>query len=278
MDFDFGKVIRYNQKRGLGFASHEFRSSSEEVFFHIKILRQSYPALAESLEGASKLPDAFAWYEYRICPRGHEVTSFLTPKKVLLMYPDKVERVIDLARREWLCITRPISKSILAAAEGLLSPEEIGRLSEIRRTEKEKQRALDEKLKKLNAEKAKEAAEKRAAQRKAELEKRQAICNQRLAEEREKEDEFQRLVAEMKPHGFSRSSQVSAHIMRHRLGLKYQHISGVLEMELDGEKWNFNGGFPPDIYARLCDELGLSSKGSLAHPKNFTPFKDILGN
>ncbi|MFN9866241.1 MAG: hypothetical protein ACK568_03935 [Pseudanabaena sp.] len=69
---------------------------------------------------------------------------------------------------------------------------------------------------------------------------------------------------------------MSAYIVRNRLGHKYKHISGILQMELGGEVWNFNGGFPPNIYARLCDALGLGNQGSRAVPLAFTPYKDII--
>ena len=49
-------------------------------------------------------------------------------------------------------------------------------------------------------------------------------------------------------------------------------------MEQNGVVWNFEGGFPPDVYALLCAELGLVDKGSRAMPGNFTPYVEILGN
>lgn len=90
-----------------------------------------------------------------------------------------------------------------------------------------------------------------------------------------REREFQALVAEMKPLGFTKSAEVSRYIIQHRLGNKYQHISGVLTMEQDGDQWDFQGGFPPKVYARLCDELGLGNQGSAARPVDFVPFSDL---
>ncbi len=91
-----------------------------------------------------------------------------------------------------------------------------------------------------------------------------------------KEKEFDNLVDEMSKHGFTHSSQVSAYIVRNQLGHKYRHISGILEMELDGDVWDFDGGFPTDIYAQLCYKLGLQNQGSRATPGRFTPYDDIL--
>ena len=59
--------------------------------------------------------------------------------------------------------------------------------------------------------------------------------------------EFSQLVEEMSAMGFTHSKQVSAYIVRNKLGHKYKYICGVLEMELDGDVWNFDGGFPPEV-------------------------------
>ena len=50
---------------------------------------------------------------------------------------------------------------------------------------------------------------------------------------------------------------------------------GILQMELDGTTWNFKGGFPPNIYARVCDELGLSNNGTRARAVAFESFGNI---
>lgn len=106
----------------------------------------------------------------------------------------------------------------------------------------------------------------------AEAARRRALSEDRAAEE----EEFRQLVVEMPAHKFNRSSQVSAYIVSNRLGNKYKHISGILKMEMDGNFWDFKGGFPPKIYARLCKELGLGNQGSHAVPQEFTPYKDII--
>lgn len=88
-------------------------------------------------------------------------------------------------------------------------------------------------------------------------------------------EEFELLVAEIESKGFTMSAQVSNHIIRNRLGDKYKHISGVLEMENNDSSWKFNGGFPPTIYAMLCDRLKLGNKGTYSRVVGFTPFKDL---
>lgn len=87
--------------------------------------------------------------------------------------------------------------------------------------------------------------------------------------------QFEALVAEIRPLGFTKSSEVSKHIVKSKLARKYSHISGVLTMERGGEQWAFVGGFPPRIYARLCRELGLGNEGSDASPTDFIPFSDM---
>lgn len=94
-------------------------------------------------------------------------------------------------------------------------------------------------------------------------------------QEQVEEDEFNQLVAETRSRNFSRSKQLSYYIVNNKLGYKYQNISGILEMENDERTWNFDGGFPPRIYARLCEELGLGNEGTRAKPKKYTPYKDL---
>lgn len=89
------------------------------------------------------------------------------------------------------------------------------------------------------------------------------------------EQEFNELVIELSELGFTHSSEVSEYIVRNNLGTKYKHISGILQMKKRGDEWSFDGGFPPDIYARLCQKLKLKNKGSQARPGEFTPYKNV---
>jgi hypothetical protein len=87
--------------------------------------------------------------------------------------------------------------------------------------------------------------------------------------------EFELLVDEIKSKGFIRSAEVSKYIIRKNLANKYQNISGVLVMSNSKATWKFIGGFPPDIYAKLCARLNLSNNGSDSKVVDFTPFKDL---
>lgn len=88
--------------------------------------------------------------------------------------------------------------------------------------------------------------------------------------------EFDTLVDELKQYNFTTSGQVSRYILDNNLGRKYPNISGIVRMEKGVEAWDFNGGFPPDIYAKLCKELGLRNKRSGAKPVGFKAYKNIM--
>ena len=125
----------------------------------------------------------------------------------------------------------------------------------------------------------KEADEKKCkeleALQKIENAKRQKLIEEQRLQQEVEDKEFKQLVAEMSRLGVTNSTQVSSYIRNNRLGNKYKNISGVVKMEQDGDTWNFNGGFPPHIYAKLCSELGLSNQGTSARAVGFKPFKDL---
>ncbi|HII1980841.1 TPA: hypothetical protein ACYZXV_000404 [Escherichia coli] len=89
------------------------------------------------------------------------------------------------------------------------------------------------------------------------------------------DQEFNKLAIELSEQGFTHSSEVSEYIVKNNLGTKYKNISGILQMTRRGNEWSFDGGFPPDIYARLCQRLKLKNKGSHARPGKFTPYKNV---
>ena len=112
--------------------------------------------------------------------------------------------------------------------------------------------------------------ERQALARRQEQERADAIKRAQLEEE-----EFNQLVEEVMAKGFTESRQVSQYIMANKLGRKYRHISGVLDMERGEDAWQFHGGFPPHIYARLCEALGLGQKISDARVAGFRSFSDL---
>ena len=87
--------------------------------------------------------------------------------------------------------------------------------------------------------------------------------------------ELQQLLIDMKRLNFSKSAQLSKYIVRNKLGYKYPTISGIARMS-DGEhQWDFDGGFPTNIYRIICTELCLSNQGSRATVVGFTSYSSI---
>ena len=87
--------------------------------------------------------------------------------------------------------------------------------------------------------------------------------------------EFNQLMEELKPLKFRSSGEVSKYIMRNQLGYKYPNISGIVRMERDGEQWDFKGGFPKHVYAKICKALELDCARSRAKAVGFTSFSEL---
>ncbi|MFN9884267.1 MAG: cold shock domain-containing protein [Pseudanabaena sp.] len=277
MTIDFGKVERYIEDRGFGFVSHTFaKIPHKEVFFHIKVVKRTHPELAQALDRTAIIEKVYFWYEYRTSPKGQEVLAILELKQIRHKYADHVAGFIETIKTSWMNVGKPLPESLIKATSDFLMPDEVNHLATNREMLEVEKRIHQEELQKAEAARLQAIAEQRAAQERAEAARLQAIAEQKAAQEGVEEEEFRQLVEEISALRFTQSKQVSAYIVRNRLGHKYKHISGILQMELGGEVWNFNGGFPPNIYARLCDALGLGNQGSRAVPLAFTPYKDII--
>ena len=104
-------------------------------------------------------------------------------------------------------------------------------------------------------------------------------CKSELAEEHNltttEADELYNLLEKVRPLKFARSKQLSDYIVRNSLGYKYPNIAGIVRMEDGGTEWNFNGGFPPKIYAIICDELALGNQGTRARVVGFESYKQM---
>lgn len=258
MKIDFGKVERYIEDRGFGFVSHTFAGSpSKEVFFHIKSIKRTHPELALALSGHDFHTSLCFWYEFEILEKGAQVIAILDPRKIWENYPDNKSKLVEVIEKSWLSPKILLSETIKKATFELLPPDEVYQLEVRRDILEEERKQKSEEL------------------RRAETTRLQEIAGQIRANEKAEEDEFCQLVAELTALGFTQSKQVSAYIVRQKLGFKYQHISGVLQMKMGGDVWSFNGGFPPKVYARLCSELGLGNQGSGAKPLSFIAYKDI---
>lgn len=92
----------------------------------------------------------------------------------------------------------------------------------------------------------------------------------RLSDEEAREMEL--LLKEVRPMNFTKSKQLSNYIVHSKLGYKYPTISGVARMS-DGEReWDFDGGFPREIYKIVCQELNLRNQGSKSWVVGFSSF------
>ncbi len=295
MTIDFGKVERYIEDRGFGFVSHTFANMPpKEVFFHIKVVKRTHPESAQALDGTTTSEQVYFWYEYTITSKGQEVLAILDSKQIWHKYADHKAAFIDTIKTSWMNVEKPLPESLRRATSDLLTADEVDQLTASRGTLEAEHRRNQEELQKAEAARQQAVAEQRAAQRREEAARQQAVVDrrttqireeaarqqavvdQRATQKREEDDEFRQLVAEVSALGFTKSADVSKYIKHHRIGYKYKHISGILQMEMDGNEWSFDGGFPRHIFARLCDVLELQDQGSRAIPGAFTPYKDIL--
>lgn len=261
MNVDLGRVSHYIGERGFGFVRGLLLGESSEVFFHIKVVKRADPYLAAHIvENA----DFLFWFESVIAPKGKQIRTILSPDQVRAGAIADPSRLITGLEAIW--------RDVRSQKPTWLDDVSIDLVGSVRARELslERNRLDDE------AREARELARKELEARlAAEEERKQRRREAERAQEEIEEKEFQELVAEMKKMAFRNSSQVSNYIVTRSLGLKYRNISGVLQMELDGTVWNFKGGFPPRIYARLCDELGLSNNGSRARAIAFESFDSI---
>lgn len=260
-DICFGMVDRYLADRGFGFVHNDLSGKHRDsYFFHIKTLEKAYPHLAVSLEGGAAVG---FWYRLEDTPKGKEAL----PLSVEQLHANPASTLPLATQIEAIWSAGDAPLWLEAVTRDLLGAERASELIR-HRDEAEENRKKIQALE-LEAKLAKKAAEKaeRDAHKKAEDEKLEA---QRKAEDAE----FDALVAEFRPLGFYNSSQVSNYIVQNSLGYKYKKISGYLTMESGEEKWEFKGGFPPNIYARLCDALNLGNYNSGAKPTKFESFEE----
>ena len=269
MNIDFGKIKKYISDRGFGFVKHSFKNNGKgEVFFHISDIKKSNSKIYEALIENKDEDDIYFWYEFVETKKGKQLKRVLDRTSIS---DEQLFFIKSNIERRWLDISKDISQWLDSSAHDLLLPEEITLLNDKRTVliRSEQDRLEKERVERLRLIKLREE-EKRKAQ------EQQKVIEDNLRKQQEIEEaEFKALVNEILPLNFSRSAQVSNYIVENKLGYKYQNISGVLEMTSNGTSWNFKGGFPPKIYARLCQELGLGNQGSSAKPTNFTPFKNI---
>lgn len=266
MGIHYGTVSKYFPEKGFGFLRSVFNGTYDaDVFFHIKTIRKTSPDLAVNLEQNKAIYELNFWYETEVANKGEQARRILQINEVqtcdagsIASLANKVEmlwRDISLDQPEWL-------EDVTLALMGERRKDELF---------VEREKLQDASI--INAEIERSRLD---AKRRAEEFERLKATEERKAQQELEEREFAQLVAEMKPLGFRESRDVSLYIVHNRLGLKYQNISGIVRMMQSGDTWDFKGGFPPKIYARLCEELDLGNRGTRAHAIGFTPFRDTF--
>jgi cold shock CspA family protein len=290
MHIFFGIVKNYLPEKGFGFLTHPLSlGPNYDVFFHINKVERFNIDTAQKLSTYKSTDHVCFWYIPETTQKGEQLKKILSPQEVYHLQQEDSSELINKIRSIWSIIEKPIPFWLSEVTIGLLGSNGNNELKfkrealiQKRDEEREKQRIEQDRLRMIEEEKARIEQEKRAEERKRYEEQREKAEEERKRQQEKKElqqkieeDEFELLVAEMEPKDFTMSHQVSNYIIRNRLGDKYQNISGVLEMENRTSSWKFNGGFPPKIYARLCERLYLSNKGTDSKVTGFISFKDL---
>lgn len=265
MEIDFGIVSKYFSDKGFGFVSRTFLVGHQsEVFFHIKNIKLTCPELAQSLRNDQPIGAIYFWYETENTSRGEQVRTILKSDTIHKMMIDNLSSVVVKIENIWKNIDSAIPVWLREVTVDLLGADRVSELGSERNSLESKRRKSEEKK-----------HEEQDARQITEEEKRQKLIEDSRGQEEIEEKEFEQLVAEILSLEFTHSSKVSRYIIENSLGYKYKNISGIVKMEQDGTIWDFKGGFPPKIYARLCKELELSNQGTRARAVGFESFKDL---
>lgn len=255
MNLAFGVVEKFISDRGFGFVTNELPGkTNESYFFHIKSVKRARPDLIAGLESGNA---TWFWYSLEESPKGKQAVPL-------------DQRQWDARKQEAECLVEQIEKIwgqvgalpvwLDQVTSEMLGSDRAAQLTQQRALCQEARKRIAEEQLKLQEVEHLARMEKLAAERAMRLAEEEAKRAQNAAEEAEEQDEFIALVAEISALGFTHSSQLSSYIRRNQLGYRYKKISGLLTMESEGRQWNFEGGFPPKIYAQLCSELGFRKK------------------
>ena len=220
----------------------EVHETADQVFFHISVLQSGLPEVALSLQRSEEHSTHSFWYVTESTEKGLRVKQALRPD----IAAEKIRGERDGYRNRLMTVwTRHESsgEGVPTTLQGIT--EKI--LVTSQRLEEWKLEVKDEVVR---------------------------IKRRNEFNSVEELEEFVALVREVRGMNFTYSTQVSKYIVEKRLGKKYQSISGWLKMENNESSWTFKGGFPPKIFAILCEELQLVDKGSQARPTDFTSFKE----
>jgi cold shock CspA family protein len=273
MNVHFGVVQKYFSEKGFGFVTHPLDSRTrKDVFFHISNVQKFSKDIADKLsvwEIELFLDDhIYFYYEAENTSKGEQVKSILPRDGIRELLKSNLHDFTQKLTYTWQDIKTPQPTWLCDVTQDLIGTDGLNKL----KLEREEKKKEVEELKRKEIERIEEEKRKQL-----ELQERERKIEEEEQERQRKieDEEFESLVAEIKSKGFTMSWQVSNYIIQHRLGDKYKHISGVLTMANNGTLWKFNGGFSPDIYGKLCHEIGLGNKGTNSKVAGFRAFKDL---
>lgn len=260
MTIDFGSIKSYNHDRGFGFVDHTFFNPDGKVFFHIRKIKRRYPELAQKLDSSEAFETVNFWYEIETTGKGEQVSKlWLNVDNIPQSYTHELGSLIQQVESIWKDLGSPKPSWLDRVTIELIGVDRRHDLS----VERDK---LESQL----------GAAEEEQHRKAETLREDEI--RRIAKEynltKTKAEEFHKLITDMRPLKFKTSKQLSKYIVINQLGYKYPNISGIVRMEEADTQWNFHGGFPVDMYKKICEILDLHNQGTSARAVGFTPFKD----
>ncbi|MGB5960241.1 MAG: hypothetical protein WBG73_06240 [Coleofasciculaceae cyanobacterium] len=280
MTIEFGSIKSYNPDRGFGFVRRTFFNPNKNVFFHIRKIQKELPELAPRLDSNETFETINLWYEVETTEKGEQVSKlWLNADNIPQSYAPELDALIQKVESIWKNINSPKHTWLDLVTIKLVGVERKNELSDERDNIKNQLRAAEEeRLREAEALRENEIARAKALRENeiaiAEARRENEIA--RIAEEYRfgyvEAKELRDLVEEMRPLNFKFSKQLSAYIVKHKPGYRYPHISGIVKMERHGGEWNFHGGFPPDIYKKICDKLKLDNQGTDAEAVEFLSF------
>jgi len=244
---EFGKVIKYFDN-GYGFIKPMEPDSAlyeKEVFFHIKAVKKFENDLVEFASGSVK--ELYFWFTYKEGKKGKEVAEFWSDGTGIPQ--EYTISILEKYSANLISSNKVAPKSILNSSKSI---EPIKSL--IRRASKKStclvkptnysasSLAIRHSLTSINSE------------------------------------ELSALLINMSQKNFILSSDLSKYITTNKLGNKYPNIAGIVTMANDVNEWDFDGGFPKDIYRIICQELNLTDKGTSARAIKFTSYQDRKNN
>lgn len=252
---EFGRVVKYFDN-GFGFIKpmdpdSEFHK--KEIFFHIKSVKKFEDDLVKFSDG--KVKELNFWFTYRDGKKGKEVVEFWSdaediPREYVPSILDRYSASLIRSANVTQVIPIPIaSRPLIPISPVRLTPIKAPNIFS----------KVNEQEKKILGNFGKYDA---------------TFLANKYSLIAIKAEELSALLTDMCKKEFKLSSELSKYIKSNRLGNKYPNIAGVVTMSNGSDEWDFQGGFPKDIYRIICLEMGLRDKGTYAKAIKFTSYKD----